>query len=152
MPPAPAACRLTTKKGFLAFRVSPDLKSEIQGIADNEARSISQVCELLLSEGSRPTRRKDPSLYSAWSPSRKPRAKTHDLRCHRLIAATTATRNRMLRVRAMVAPRARYCALGQCVMPQRSEMDLCSVGSHEITMTSSCCTQGKYLLPEWFPE
>lgn len=42
---------VTTKKGFLAFRVSPDLKNEIQGIADSEARSISQVCELLLSEG-----------------------------------------------------------------------------------------------------
>jgi hypothetical protein len=42
---------VTTKKGFLAFRVSPDLKNDIQGIADNEARSISQVCELLLSEG-----------------------------------------------------------------------------------------------------
>ena len=41
---------VTTKKGFLAFRVSPDLKSEIQGIADSEARSISQVCELFLSE------------------------------------------------------------------------------------------------------
>jgi hypothetical protein len=41
---------VTTKKGFLAFRVSPDLKSEIQGIADREARSISQVCELFLSE------------------------------------------------------------------------------------------------------
>ena len=42
---------VTTKKGFLAFRVSPDLKNEIQGIANSEARSISQVCELLLSEG-----------------------------------------------------------------------------------------------------
>jgi hypothetical protein len=42
---------VTTKKGFLAFRVSPELKKEIQGIAISEARSISQVCELLLSEG-----------------------------------------------------------------------------------------------------
>ena len=42
---------MTTKKGFLAFRVSPDLKNEIQGIATSEARSISQICELLLSEG-----------------------------------------------------------------------------------------------------
>ena len=44
-------CVVTTKKGFLAFRVSPDLKNEIQGIATSEARSISQICELLLSEG-----------------------------------------------------------------------------------------------------
>ena len=35
----------------MAFRVSPDLKNDIQGIADTEARSISQICELLLSEG-----------------------------------------------------------------------------------------------------
>ena len=42
---------VTTKKGFLAFRVSPELKKEIQDIAASEARSISQVCELLLSEG-----------------------------------------------------------------------------------------------------
>lgn len=41
---------VTTKKHFLAFRVSPALKSEIQEIADNEARSISQICELLLTE------------------------------------------------------------------------------------------------------
>ena len=42
---------MTTRKGFLAFRVQPDLKHAIQEIADREARSISQVCELLLSEG-----------------------------------------------------------------------------------------------------
>jgi hypothetical protein len=42
---------VTTKKGFLAFRVSPELKEEIQGIAASEARSISQICELLLSDG-----------------------------------------------------------------------------------------------------
>ena len=30
----------------MAFRVSPDLKSEIQEIAHREARSLSQVCEL----------------------------------------------------------------------------------------------------------
>ena len=35
----------------MAFRVSPDLKDEIQEIAHSEARSISQVCELLLTEG-----------------------------------------------------------------------------------------------------
>ena len=39
------------KKDFLAFRVSPALKDEIQGIAADEARSISQICELLLIEG-----------------------------------------------------------------------------------------------------
>jgi hypothetical protein len=38
-------------KQFLAFRVSPSLKDEIQEIAASEARSISQICELLLVEG-----------------------------------------------------------------------------------------------------
>jgi len=42
---------VTTKKEFLAFRVSPTLKDEIQEIAASEARSISQICELLLVEG-----------------------------------------------------------------------------------------------------
>ena len=42
---------VTTKKGFLAFRVSPELKKEIEEIAASEVRSVSQVCELLLSEG-----------------------------------------------------------------------------------------------------
>jgi hypothetical protein len=38
-------------KQFLAFRVSPTLKEEIQEIAESEARSVSQICELLLVEG-----------------------------------------------------------------------------------------------------
>ena len=42
---------VTTKKDFLAFRVAPALKDEIQEIAASEARSISQICELLLVEG-----------------------------------------------------------------------------------------------------
>lgn len=42
---------MTVNKQFLAFRVSPSLKDEIQEIAASEARSISQICELLLVEG-----------------------------------------------------------------------------------------------------
>ena len=42
---------MTVNKQFLAFRVSPSLKDEIQEIAASEARSISQICELLLAEG-----------------------------------------------------------------------------------------------------
>jgi len=42
---------VTVNKEFLAFRVSPTLKDEIQEIASSEARSISQICELLLHEG-----------------------------------------------------------------------------------------------------
>jgi hypothetical protein len=51
-----------TKKGFLAFRVSPDLKSEILRIADAEARSVSQVCELLLVDAVE-TYKKDGAKY-----------------------------------------------------------------------------------------
>ena len=42
---------VTTNKNFLAFRVSPELRNEILEISKSEARSISQVCELLLHEG-----------------------------------------------------------------------------------------------------
>ena len=42
---------MSANKQFLAFRVSPALKDEIQKIAASEARSISQICELLLAEG-----------------------------------------------------------------------------------------------------
>jgi hypothetical protein len=36
------------KKDFLAFRINPDLKQQIEAIADEELRSISQICELFL--------------------------------------------------------------------------------------------------------
>lgn len=42
---------VTVSKQFLAFRVSAVLKDEIQEIALSEARSVSQICELLLAEG-----------------------------------------------------------------------------------------------------
>ena len=39
------------KNAPLAFRISGDLKKDLQQIANREARSISQICELLLSIG-----------------------------------------------------------------------------------------------------
>lgn len=39
------------KTDFLAFRVKPELKRDIEQIADDEQRNISQICELLLHEG-----------------------------------------------------------------------------------------------------
>jgi hypothetical protein len=39
------------KTEFLAFRVAPELKRELQRIADDEQRPLSQVCEMLLYEG-----------------------------------------------------------------------------------------------------
>jgi hypothetical protein len=42
---------VATRKNFLAFRVSPELRKQIHEIADGEARSVSQICEIFLSEG-----------------------------------------------------------------------------------------------------
>jgi hypothetical protein len=66
---------VTTKKGFLAFRVSPDLKIEIQRIANSEARSISQVCELLLSEGVQTYNKDGPKFIQRLVAKQKARAK-----------------------------------------------------------------------------
>jgi hypothetical protein len=66
---------VTTKKGFLAFRVSPDLKNEIEKIADSEARSISQVCELLLSEGVQVYKKDGPKFIQRLVTKQKARIK-----------------------------------------------------------------------------
>jgi hypothetical protein len=42
---------VVAKTEFLAFRIAPELKRELQGIADDEQRALSQVCEMLLHEG-----------------------------------------------------------------------------------------------------
>jgi hypothetical protein len=39
------------KNAPLAFRISGELKKNLQLIADREARSISQICEILLTIG-----------------------------------------------------------------------------------------------------
>jgi hypothetical protein len=39
------------KTDFLAFRVTPELKRDIERLADEEQRNISQICEMLLFEG-----------------------------------------------------------------------------------------------------
>jgi len=39
------------KNAPLAFRIPSELKKTIQNIADREARSISQICEILLTVG-----------------------------------------------------------------------------------------------------
>lgn len=42
---------LVAKTEFLAFRIAPELKRELQRIADDEQRVLSQVCEMFLYEG-----------------------------------------------------------------------------------------------------
>ena len=39
------------RTGFLVFRVDPALRRDVQRIADEEQRTITQVCEMLLYEG-----------------------------------------------------------------------------------------------------
>ena len=39
------------RTGFLVFRVDAALRRDIQRIADEEQRTITQVCEMLLYEG-----------------------------------------------------------------------------------------------------
>jgi len=48
---SPVYICFVAKKQFLAFRLTPELKTEIEQIADSEERSISQVCELFLRGG-----------------------------------------------------------------------------------------------------
>jgi hypothetical protein len=67
---------VTTKKGFLAFRVQPELKHAIREIADKEARSISQVCELLLSEGVQAYGVEGPKFIQRLVAKQKSRVKT----------------------------------------------------------------------------
>ena len=59
----------------MAFRVSPDLKNEIQAIADDEARSISQVCELLLAEGVQLYKKEGPKFMQRLVAKQKVRTK-----------------------------------------------------------------------------
>jgi hypothetical protein len=42
---------VVAKTEFLAFRVAPELKGELQRMADDDQRALSQVCEMLLNEG-----------------------------------------------------------------------------------------------------
>jgi hypothetical protein len=66
---------IVTKKDFVAFRVPPELKNQIQEIADNEARSISQVCELLLAEGVETYKKDGPKFMQRLVAKQKPRVK-----------------------------------------------------------------------------
>ena len=51
MPTSTAIISAVAKKAFLGFRLSPDLKRQLEGIAVHEERSLSQICELLLRKG-----------------------------------------------------------------------------------------------------
>jgi hypothetical protein len=42
---------MLTKNEQLGFRVSADLKKELQAVAKREGRTLSQLCEILLAGG-----------------------------------------------------------------------------------------------------
>ena len=66
---------MTVNKQFVAFRISPALKDQIQEIATSEARSISQICELLLAEGVEAYRKEGPKLMQRLVAKQKQKAK-----------------------------------------------------------------------------
>lgn len=66
---------VSPEKRFLAFRVGPELKDEIQEIADSEARSVSQICELLLIEGVEAYKKEGPKFMQRLISKQKLRTK-----------------------------------------------------------------------------
>ena len=55
----------------LAFRVPAELKRDLQQIADREARSISQVCEILLRIGTEQYGKEGPKFLQRFLDRRK---------------------------------------------------------------------------------
>jgi hypothetical protein len=50
------------KDAPLAFRIPAELKQDIQEIADREARSMSQICEILLRIGAAQYKKEGPKF------------------------------------------------------------------------------------------
>jgi len=57
------------RKMFLGIRIDPELKRTLEEIGDAEARSVSQVCELLLAKGV-DAYKKEGARYLQRTPSR----------------------------------------------------------------------------------
>jgi|GEM_PF-1167107 predicted transcriptional regulator len=67
------------KTEFIAFRVAPELKRELQRIADDEQRALSQVCEMFLYEGVEGSKKEGPKFMQRLVAKQKARSKTLDL-------------------------------------------------------------------------
>jgi hypothetical protein len=63
------------KTDFLFFRVNPELKRELQEVADHEQRTVSQVCEMLLYEGLEAYKKDGPKFIQRLVAKQKSRAK-----------------------------------------------------------------------------
>lgn len=57
------------------FRVDPSLRQEIQRIADEEQRTITQICEMLLYEGIEAYKKEGPKFMQRLVAKQKQRAK-----------------------------------------------------------------------------
>jgi hypothetical protein len=66
---------VVAKTEFLAFRVNPERKRDIQRIADDEQRNISQICEMLLYEGVEAYRKEGPKFMQRLVAKQKLRTK-----------------------------------------------------------------------------
>jgi hypothetical protein len=66
---------LVAKTEFVAFRVAPELKRELQRMADDEQRALSQVCEMLLYEGVEAYKKEGPKLMQRLVAKQKSRGK-----------------------------------------------------------------------------
>ena len=60
---------------FLAFRVAPELKRELQRMADDDQRALSQVCEMLLYEGVEAYKKDGPKFLQRLVAKQKARLK-----------------------------------------------------------------------------
>jgi predicted transcriptional regulator len=63
------------KTDFLVFRVNADLKRELQEFADEEQRTVSQVCEMLLYEGVEAHKKEGPKFMQRLVAKQKARLK-----------------------------------------------------------------------------
>ena len=67
------------RTGFLVFRVNPALRQDIQRIADEEQRTITQVCEMLLYEGVEAYKKDGSKFIQRLVAKQKTRVKGHNV-------------------------------------------------------------------------
>ena len=63
------------RTGVLVFRVNPNLRRDIQRIADEEQRTLTQICEMLLYEGVEAYKKEGPKFMQRLIAKQKERAK-----------------------------------------------------------------------------
>jgi hypothetical protein len=66
---------IVAKTEFLAFRIAPELKRELQRIANDEQRALSQVCEMFLYECVEASKKEGPKFMQRLVAKQKTRVK-----------------------------------------------------------------------------